>query len=202
MGSALFKQQTAQAATKGPEKKETGDGANPSEPRLRARPPDRAGDDAGAASVLGPGTTVVGRINSQGDLQLEGRVEGTISTRGRVLISDRGSVEGDIDAGEIVVSGVVQGKLAAREVVRLRSGCRVTGELRSPAVELEEGGVLDGRVEMSGSGGPGGRAAEGKAGPGGAGTMGKAGPGGPAPEAKGGPDAPAAEGKAGRPAGD
>lgn len=166
MGSALFKQQTGEATTKGPPGKQREDGAIPAaEARLAARSPGRAGEGVAAPSVFGAGMTVVGRIDFQGDLELEGRVEGTISTRGRVLISERGSVEGEIHAGEIVVGGVVEGKLAARDIVRLRRGCRVTGELRSPAVELEEGGIVDGRVEMSGAGGDRGRAVEPRGGP-------------------------------------
>ena len=105
------------------------------------------------ASVVASGTEITGEVTTQGDLRIEGNVEGDVHTRGEVVISDRGSVNGDVQADTVVVEGRIDGTVTAREVARLMSGCRVTADLRSPAVQLEEGARFDGRIEMDGASG-------------------------------------------------
>jgi cytoskeletal protein CcmA (bactofilin family) len=149
--SALFRTepegQGAQAKVAAPED----DGARrPEEAGLSPRR-SAQGRPAGP-SVIGPGRESVGRVEVRDDLRIEGRIEGTVSVRGEVVVSDRGSVEGEIEADDIVIEGRMDGQLKARGSARFRSGCRMHGDVRSPVVELEEGGALDGRIEMSGEG--------------------------------------------------
>ena len=105
-----------------------------------------------SASVIGPGTTVVGSITMEDDLQIDGRLDGSVSTDGSVTVTDRGTVDGDIEAGEVVVSGQVDGTIRVDRVARFRSGCRVTADVHTPAITVEEGGVVDGRLSMTEAG--------------------------------------------------
>jgi cytoskeletal protein CcmA (bactofilin family) len=85
-------------------------------------------------SVLGGGMTVTGDVTGDGELRIEGRVEG------------------GIEAGEVVASGKVSGKISAKGAVRLKKGCKVDADVQAAAVELEEGGILNGRIEMKSAG--------------------------------------------------
>lgn len=137
MSPGLFKQDTEERA--------------PSSARPTPRSVDRAGrrdSSDSSLSVLGPGLEIVGDVKARGTVQLEGRVEGTLQVDGQLTVSSRGSVEGEVTADEIVVGGRVEGTLLARKVARLREGCRVRADVRSPRLELAEGGLLQGRVEM------------------------------------------------------
>lgn len=100
-------------------------------------------------SVIGTGTEISGEITMRGDFRVEGRIDGNVTTRGEVVISDRGRVKGEIEADVVVIEGIVEGAVRAREVVRLKRGCKVSADLRSPAVELEEGGGFEGRINMA-----------------------------------------------------
>lgn len=99
-------------------------------------------------SVLGGGMTVNGDVTGEGEFRIEGRVEGSVTTRGRVIVDASGEVEGGIEAEEIVASGKVSGKITAKGAVRLKKGCRVQADVQAAAIELEEGGVVNGRLEM------------------------------------------------------
>lgn len=121
-----------------------------SEPDLSSRRPQRAGP--AGPSVIGPGTEIVGRVEMRGDLRVEGRIEGTISVEGEVVVSEQGSVDGEIEADDVVVEGRIEGGVRARGSARFRSGCRMRGDVRSPVVEVQEGGTLDGRIDMTGEG--------------------------------------------------
>lgn len=118
---------------------------------------DDDGDPAastGSTSLVGRGTELTGDLVGRGQLRVEGRVDGTIRMDGEVHVAADGAVEGRIEADEVVAAGRVSGTIAAREAVRLEEGCRVEADVRCPVLELEEGGHLDGRVEMSGEGLP------------------------------------------------
>lgn len=121
-----------------------------SRPEAPRREPEKP--RANSLSVLAPGTTIQGNVTLEGELQLEGTIEGSLDTKGRVVIGARGLVDGDVQADEVVVAGKVKGSVTARNAVRFKKECHVTADVRSPAIEVEEGAVIDGRVDMSGSG--------------------------------------------------
>lgn len=108
---------------------------------------DVPGDDV--VSVVGPGMEVEGDCRCEGSLRIDGRVHGTIRADKSVVVGDGGTVEGDILTQDAVVSGHVVGSIHAESRLELRDGCRVDGDIRSPIVRLEEGGHLDGEVDMS-----------------------------------------------------
>lgn len=105
-------------------------------------------------SIIGPGAEMVGDLTGSGQLRIEGRVDGTIRMDGEVQVAAGGAVEGRIEADSVVTAGRIDGTIAARDAVRLEDGCRVEADVFSPVLELMEGGMLDGRVDMSGSGLP------------------------------------------------
>lgn len=111
-----------------------------------------AGSRSQTVSVLGGGMTVTGDVTGEGELRIEGRVEGSVKTNGRVIIEASGQVEGGVEAGEVVTSGKVSGKISAKSAVRLKNGCKVEADVQAPVVELEEGGILNGRIEMKSAG--------------------------------------------------
>lgn len=105
---------------------------------------------SGTVSVLGGGMTVTGDVTGEGELRIEGRVEGSVTTNGRVVVDASGQVEGGIEAEEVVASGKVSGNIKASGAVRLKKGCRVEADIEASKIELEEGGTVNGRLTMKG----------------------------------------------------
>jgi cytoskeletal protein CcmA (bactofilin family) len=79
-------------------------------------------------AVIGRSTRIRGRISGDGDLVIEG------------------SVEGDVDVGTVTVRGEVDGDIRARGAVRLESGARVRGDV-SGEFSLEEGAEFVGNID-------------------------------------------------------
>lgn len=147
----------------------------------------KKGDDRdqgeGVISIVGPGMRVVGDCETEGTVRVEGRVEGSITAGKAVVIGKDGIVVGDVVTQDAVVGGTLRGTLVAESRLELQSSCRVEGDIRARRMQLEEGAVLNGEVEMgdditaparSAAEGPG----EGDADEG----AGEAGPGGDGPE--------------------
>ena len=98
----------------------------------------RTGDASGAR--IGSGARVRGRIHGDGDLVVEGQVEGDLAIRGELTIAEGASVASEsIEAQSVVVAGALDGDVAASGTVRLVAGSRVRGNLKGSAVSIEEG---------------------------------------------------------------
>jgi cytoskeletal protein CcmA (bactofilin family) len=103
-------------------------------------------------SVLGGGMKVTGEVSGEGELRIEGSVEGSVSTGGRVVVEASGEVKGDIEAAEVIASGKISGKITASGAVRLESGCQVEADIEAATISLEEGGIVNGTLKMGSSG--------------------------------------------------
>lgn len=112
----------------------------------RERPP----SSGSSTSIIGSDSELTGDLEGSGQLRVEGRVEGTVRMDGEVQVAAGGSVEGRIEADEVVAAGRVSGTIAARGAVRLEDGCDVDADVHCPVLQLEEGGRLNGRVDMTG----------------------------------------------------
>src|SRR5580698_8667489 len=87
---------------------------------------------------IGAGARVVGRVTGDGNLVVEGHVEGEIAVQGNVTIDSGGSVVSNVDAHSVIVSGSIEGDVNASGLVAVRAGARVRGDLRGSEVTLEE----------------------------------------------------------------
>ena len=96
---------------------------------------------------IGSGARIRGRIHGDGDLTIEGTVEGEIALRGNLTIADGGSVTSDVEAQEVTISGALEGNVNASGQVRIATGSKVRGDLRGSSVSIEEGAEFAGRLE-------------------------------------------------------
>jgi cytoskeletal protein CcmA (bactofilin family) len=106
----------------------------------------RSTSDEASASVLGRGARVRGRVTGQGDLRVEGQIEGDVSVSGELVIDEGGSVTGEVGAGSVVIGGTLRGDVTARGIVTVRATAQVEGDLGGAEVSLEEGASFRGRI--------------------------------------------------------
>jgi len=99
-------------------------------------------------SVVGPGMEIVGNIKCDGTVRVEGQVEGSIRATKSVVIGKSGRVAGDIETQDVVVAGTVTGTVIGASRVELQDTCQVEGDIRSRRVKLDEGGRVEGRLQM------------------------------------------------------
>lgn len=100
-----------------------------------------------SASVLGRGARVRGRVGGEGDLRVEGSIEGDVALTGELSIEEGGSVAGNVGASAVLVGGALTGDVAATGAVVIRATARVEGNMSGAEVSLEEGASFSGRIE-------------------------------------------------------
>ena len=99
---------------------------------------------------IGRGIEVKGDIAFTDRLQVDGRVNGKLtSDSGTLIIGESGQIEAQIDVGVCVVHGSVQGNLIARSKLEIRRTGRVHGDVVTPVLLVEEGAVFNGAIRMS-----------------------------------------------------
>ena len=112
-----------------------------------ARTPPRASDEARDARI-GSTARIRGRIAGEGDLTIEGSVEGDIALRGNLTIAEGGSAASDVEAQEVTISGTLSGNVNASGQVRIGASSHVTGDMRGASVTIDEGAQFAGQLDV------------------------------------------------------
>lgn len=101
-------------------------------------------------STISTATIVRGNVSGDGSLEILGRIEGSVSMTGQVIVAPNAVVKGNVSATEIQVAGNVLGNLTATDVVVLNPGARVVGDLLGARVGIAEGALVRGLVRTEG----------------------------------------------------
>ena len=102
----------------------------------------------GAQARIGGGTRVRGRIHGDGDLLVEGQVEGDVAIRGELTVAEGATLTSKaVEAQTVTIAGAFEGDVAASGPVRVVGGARVRGNLRGSTVSIDEGARYSGRLE-------------------------------------------------------
>jgi cytoskeletal protein CcmA (bactofilin family) len=94
-------------------------------------------------SVISADMKIVGAVQSQGDLQVEGTIEGDVTSR-NVSISGSALVRGSVTADSVRVAGTVKGGLTAKSVT-LASTAKVEGDIVHQSLSIETGAGFEGQ---------------------------------------------------------
>ncbi len=98
---------------------------------------------------IGASIVVKGDITGGEDLVVLGRVEGNILLHAGALTLAPGShVVGEVSVPAVVVHGHLTGTLAATERIEVRASAIIEGDVAAPALVVDDGAEMTGRVEM------------------------------------------------------
>ncbi len=100
-----------------------------------------------APSIISADMAVTGTMTAGGDIQIDGKVDGDITT-GSLTVGEKAVVNGEILAEEVVVRGKIVGSIRARKV-QLCSTCHVEGDIYHSALAVETGAYFEGNCRHS-----------------------------------------------------
>jgi cytoskeletal protein CcmA (bactofilin family) len=103
-------------------------------------------------SIIASDMTVIGDLETEGVVRVEGRVRGTVRAAAQVLVAAGAVIEGDLHTQEAVVAGQVSGAIVARERIELQATAVVAGDIHTPRIAIVEGAKVSGEVKMDVSG--------------------------------------------------
>src|ERR1700737_207172 len=98
---------------------------------------------------LGPRDSLHGRLEIQGDLKIQGNVEGELKATGDVTIDSTSVVQASIEGSNVSVRGQVTGNVTAKKRLTLGGSGHLNGDVKVARLTVEDGATLNGNVTMS-----------------------------------------------------
>ncbi|MBK5209312.1 MAG: polymer-forming cytoskeletal protein [Flavobacteriaceae bacterium] len=102
-------------------------------------------------NVVGKNTSIVGDVKSEGDFRIDGSVEGTVKTAGRVVIGALGCVNGKIICDNADIEGTFSGELLVNNLLTLKATAKISGEVIISKLLVEPGAEFNATCTMKGS---------------------------------------------------
>lgn len=100
-------------------------------------------------SILSAGVKIDGNILSEGDMRIDGKVNGNVTSNGNLTLGEKSHIIGDVKAKNITLCGHVEGIISSQEKLVLESGSRVIGDITAKTLVIEAGAKFDGKSHMS-----------------------------------------------------
>jgi cytoskeletal protein CcmA (bactofilin family) len=93
---------------------------------------------------------VDGDLDVEGMLRVDGDLRGSVRVTGKIVVGAKGRIEASIRARSAIIGGLVKGDVYVSEQLRLLSGGVIVGNVYAPRIEVEEGTLINGYVEVNG----------------------------------------------------
>jgi cytoskeletal protein CcmA (bactofilin family) len=113
------------------------------------KPSNGSSDQGKAGGVLSSGVSIKGSVKFGGELIIDGEVEGSIDSSGRLTVGKNGRINGEIRTGSVAVYGTVDGNITAVERCELHSGCTLRGDIEAPRLVVDEDATFLGSAKIS-----------------------------------------------------
>lgn len=106
---------------------------------------------SGSTTLLSKSTEVIGDMRFTGNLEVEGIVRGNVIAEGdaRVRVMEKGLVEGEISAPNVVINGRVIGDVYSSKHVELAANAVVEGNVHYQLIEMVKGAQVNGSLVYS-----------------------------------------------------
>ena len=101
-------------------------------------------------AYLGSDALFKGTLNFEGTVRIDGKFEGTVNTNDTLVVGETGDIQAEVEVGTLVCKGKLKGNVVASKQIEMHAASRITGNVRTPALNIELGAVLDGHLNMTG----------------------------------------------------
>ena len=101
-------------------------------------------------NIVAKNTTIKGDILSDGDFRIDGTLEGTLKTKGRVIIGLDGYVKGNVEAVNAEIGGKFSGNLIVNDLLSVKTTGNITGDIVIGKLSVEPGASFNANFSMKG----------------------------------------------------
>jgi cytoskeletal protein CcmA (bactofilin family) len=110
---------------------------------------DRKRHDSGEwTGFLERGVKVEGKLEASGTFRIDSAMKGTLISEETLIVGEHALIEGQIIGNQVVIAGRFDGIIQAKGKVHIQPNAIVTGEIHTPCLVIEPGGVFDGNCHM------------------------------------------------------
>ena len=106
------------------------------------------GQAKATTTAIGPTIVIKGKLRSDEDLVVRGRIEAEIQSSKALLVENSGIIKANIKVKSARISGVMVGNVVAEERVEIAPDGRMVGDLTAPKIIINDGAAFRGRIDM------------------------------------------------------
>ena len=105
-------------------------------------------NDFSINTILGPGTSICGDIETVGFTRIDGSIRGNLSAKGRMVVSERARMKGNISGTTVTVGGVVYGNILASERIIILNTALIRGDVITRRIQADNGCLVHGKITV------------------------------------------------------
>jgi len=109
-----------------------------------------SGTESSGLNQISAGTTIKGDVISNGDIRIDGTLDGTITTKGKLVVGPAGVVEGEVNCQNADISGTINAKITVAELLSLKATAKLNGDISTNKLAIEPGANFTGACSMGG----------------------------------------------------
>jgi cytoskeletal protein CcmA (bactofilin family) len=102
----------------------------------------------GTTSLLSREVIIEGDIQGNENLQIEGKLKGSIKLAGDIYVGQTGVVDANVEADNVVILGRISGNVTARKQLQIQSSGKLMGDCTAQSIDIREGALFEGRSKM------------------------------------------------------
>ncbi|MGQ9798614.1 MAG: bactofilin family protein [Ignavibacterium sp.] len=107
------------------------------------------GSNMDEVTIISSGVVIEGKVNSNGNIRVDGTIKGDIIAQGNLTIGESGNIQGQIVGDIVTIGGKVEGSVSAKDKLVLESKSVLKGDITTKILVVEAGAVFEGRSSMS-----------------------------------------------------
>lgn len=99
-------------------------------------------------NMISEGTRLNGDVYSENDIRVSGKIDGEASSKGRIIVTSSGFIEGNIRAKDADLAGKLEGQIFISGKLVLRQSAVINGDIHTKSLLVEEGAQINGVCKM------------------------------------------------------
>ncbi|MDA3866579.1 MAG: polymer-forming cytoskeletal protein [Salinivirgaceae bacterium] len=103
-----------------------------------------------AVNTICEGTQITGDIITNGEIRIDGALEGNLDAKGKVVIGSTGRVKGEIRCKNCDIQGTLEGKVEVGQLLSLKATAKIMGDITTLQLGIEPGARFNGNCTMNG----------------------------------------------------
>jgi len=100
---------------------------------------------------IGVTSKMKGDITSQEDFRIDGKFEGNLTTTAKIVLGEKGVLDGNIKCGNAEILGKVSGDFVVENLLSIKSTAVIDGNVVTGKLAIEPGAVFNATCQMKGS---------------------------------------------------
>lgn len=102
----------------------------------------------GQSNRIGKSTNIKGDVVSKSDFRIDGKLEGSVETSGKIVIGTSGVITGKVICENADIEGRFQGELFVSNLLILKSTAIIEGDVTVSKLSIEPGAVFNATCAM------------------------------------------------------